>query len=156
MANHRPYHYDSANAERAPETVSLTKDYDGFEDEGDNRLRRVPTHSFDTSESTFAQSELEDGRSSLRWKRNWWTRTKDIVTVKSKRIMSRSTDGIEGGETAYKDGLANDEAHGLLPDIDTTRRLRRKRNYWNYCVLGGISGLTILFVHIPCRLRVID
>ncbi len=112
----------------------------------------MPTHSFETSESTFAESELEDGRSSLNRNRNWWTRIRGIMMVRSKRNMARSTDGNEEGG-AYKDGFANDEAHGLLSDIDATRRVRRKRNYWNCCVFGGISGLTILFVHIPCRLR---
>ena len=49
---------------------------------------------------------------------------------------------------AYKDGFVDGEGEDLLPDITAARKLRKKRNCWNYCVFGGISGLTILFVHL--------
>lgn len=49
---------------------------------------------------------------------------------------------------AYKDGFVDGEGEGLLPDITATRKRRPKRNCWNYFVFGGISGLTILFVHL--------
>ena len=43
------------------------------------------------------------------------------------------------------DDLKNGLDQALLQDsLSTARRNRRKRTWYNYCIFGGISGLTIL------------
>ena len=43
------------------------------------------------------------------------------------------------------DDLKNGLDQALLQDsFSAARRARRKRSWYNYCIFGGISGLTIL------------
>lgn len=65
------------------------------------------------------------------------------MTVRSRRKISLGEDGED-----VKDALL---------ERDTTvdyaaRKIRRQRNCWNYCVFGGISGLTILAILLTLNL----
>jgi hypothetical protein len=98
---------------------------------------RKPLNSFDTQEED--DDFLEDGldirsrrssqsRGSRRRRTSWW----QTMVMRARRKISMDD---------LKNGL--DEA--LLQDsFATSRRSRRKRTWYNYCIFGGISGLTIL------------
>lgn len=96
---------------------------------------RKPLNTFDTLEED--DGFLEDGLSIPRRRRrssrgsrrrtSWWRN----MVVRARRKISMDD---------LKNGL--DEA--LLQDSFASRRTRRKRTWYNYCIFGGISGLTIL------------
>lgn len=85
------------------------------------------------------EEDLEDGivERSAKVSSSWWW-LKDIMTVRARRKASL--------EVGYKD---LDDAARLLADVQAVRQTRRKRNWYNYCIFGGISGLSILFVFSP-------
>jgi hypothetical protein len=135
----RSQHDDAADSESA----ALTQHYDGLHDARARSPSRVPTHSFDTSDCTLNAGEREDAtaaRYARQHRGNWWSATKDIMTIRSRRKISLESDASD-----YKDDFLS-EGEGLVSDNYTMRRTRtrRKRNCWNYCIFGGISGLTIL------------
>jgi hypothetical protein len=81
---------------------------------------RKPLQPFDTP--------LEDALPMRPARRSWWA----LMTVRARR---------KRGADESKEGA--DE--GLLADIYTRRRIsRRTRTWYNYCLFGGISGLTIM------------
>ncbi|CZR67660.1 uncharacterized protein PAC_17559 [Phialocephala subalpina] len=111
---------------------SLTKNYDddvysSSSHESHASLRK-PLSSFDDEDL-----DLEDGFERPHKAKSWWS-WKDIMTVRGRRKASL---GVEG----YRD--LNSHATRLLEDVYAARR-RRKRNWYNYCIFSGISGLTIL------------
>lgn len=95
---------------------------------------RKPLTTFDIQEEA---SDLEDGldylsrrasRSTRSRGRNWWQK----MVARARRKISL-------------DDLKNGLDQALLQDsLSTARRNRRKRTWYNYCIFGGISGLTIL------------
>jgi hypothetical protein len=118
---------------------ALTNDYDDAISESSPHVRK-PLNSFDISD-TFQEEDLEDGfarrRRRKRAKKNWW----NIMGV---RLRKQSPEE----EQLYKDEL--NEA--LLAGTYRNPQTRRKRGWYNYCIFGGISGLSILFVLLclPC------
>jgi hypothetical protein len=88
-----------------------------------------PLSTFDTQDD----SDLEDGPSrsfSSRRSRSssWW----HTMVLRARRKISL-------------DDLKNGLDQALLQDsFSASRRARRKRTWYNYCIFGGISGLTIL------------
>ncbi|TAQ84351.1 hypothetical protein B7494_g7329 [Chlorociboria aeruginascens] len=57
------------------------------------------------------------------------------MTVRPRRTMNGHTN---------MDVLDDESARGLLADVYVKRTLSKKRTWWNYCIFGGISGLSIL------------
>jgi hypothetical protein len=113
---------------------ALTNDYDDAISESSPPVRK-PLNSFDISD-TFHDDDLEDGfarRRRKRAKKNWW----NIMGV---RLRKQSLEEEE--EEAYKAELSE----ALLAGTYRNTRTRRKRGWYNYCIFGGISGLSILFV----------
>ena len=97
---------------------------------------RKPLNIFDTQEED--DDFLEDGfeirsrRSSRsrgsRRRTSWW----QTMVMRARRKIT-------------VDDLKNGLDEALLQDsFATSRRSRRKRTWYNYCIFGGISGLTIL------------
>lgn len=89
-----------------------------------------PLNTFDTQED---DSDLEDGLESAsrhrpRSRRNWWQN----MVVRARRKISMED---------LKNGL--DQAL-LQGEMGMSRSKRRKRTWYNYCIFGGIGGLTIL------------
>jgi hypothetical protein len=97
-------------------------------------LRISRTQPNDISD-TFHDDDLEDGfarrKRRKRAKKNWW----NIMGV---RLRKQSLEE----EEAYKAELSE----ALLAGTYRNTRTRRKRRWYNYCIFGGISGLSILFV----------
>jgi thioesterase domain-containing protein len=97
---------------------------------------RKPLNTFDIQEED--DEFLEDGfdircrRSSQsrrsRRRTSWWQNM--IVRARRKISMDDLKNGLD--EALLQDSFA------------MTRRSRRKRTWYNYCIFGGISGLTIL------------
>jgi hypothetical protein len=112
---------------------TLTNDYDDAISESSSPVRK-PLNSFDISD-TFHDDDLEDGfarrKRRKRAKKNWWN-------IMGMRLRKQSLDE----EEAYKAELSE----ALLAGTYRNTRTRRKRGLYNYCIFGGISGLSILFV----------
>ena len=73
---------------------------------------------------------------------NGWWGVKDIMTMTVRARRKGSLDSSRNG-SVYRD-----EGKALLLDgrYTGTRWMKRRRGWVNYCVFGGISGLSILFV----------
>jgi hypothetical protein len=81
---------------------------------------RKPLQPFDTA--------LENGGPLRPRRRNWWNM---VVRARRRNEADESKEGV---------------TEGLLADIYTKRRSsRRVRNWYNYCVFGGISGLSVMY-----------
>jgi hypothetical protein len=88
---------------------------------------RKPLNAFDTEVEDY---DLEDGfdNRGRRTRRSWW----QTILMRARRKISL-------------DDLKNGLDQALLQDsLSLNRRQRRKRTWYNYCIFGGISGLTIL------------
>ncbi|KAG4432312.1 hypothetical protein IFR05_012219 [Cadophora sp. M221] len=98
---------------------------------------RKPLTSFDTNDDLDEEFlDLEDGyipaaKGDRYWTGKGWWGAKDIMTVRSRRKASVDS------------SIYRDEGKTLL---DTRYTRRRRRSWFNYCIFGGISGLSILFV----------
>jgi hypothetical protein len=119
-------------SESPEHSQALTDDYDDAISESSPHVRK-PLNSFDISD-TFPEEDLEDGFARRRRKRakNWW----NIMGV---RLRKQS---LEEEEEAYRAELSE----ALLAGTYRNTRTRRKREWYNYCIFGGISGLSILSV----------
>lgn len=121
---------------------SLTKDYDDdvySSSSHESDALRKPLSSFDDEDL-----DLEDGFAERTHKVKSWWNWKDRMTVRERRKASLEGEG-------YKD--LNEDTTRLLADVYAARLIRRKRNWYNYCIFGGISGLTISLVPFPPRLN---
>ena len=87
---------------------------------------RKPLEEFDT-DSTLIEDGLSSRPSRSRRKR-WWER----MVIRARR--KHSLDGLR------------EVTEGLLAGSNSRRRVERKRTWYNYCIFGGISGLTVLYV----------
>lgn len=82
---------------------------------------------------------LENGLPLRPRRRTWWE-----MVVRSRRRCEM-------------EGLKEDATEGLLalPDVYTKRRTaRRLRGLYNYCIFGGISGLSIMYEILPKFLEI--
>jgi hypothetical protein len=118
----RQTHYNPGSPVAPQYDDDATSDYSGFA--GQNRK---PIHSFD--------STLEDGLHAPKPKRSWWD-----MTIRARR-RNDDGEGKEGEALLSVDG----KDVGSLADIHARRRaVKRKRRWYNYCICGGVSGLTLL------------
>ena len=108
-------------------------DYDPSGEESVQKSRK-PLATFDTSDSILQDVEngfvKKERRRSRR--KNWW----DSMAMRARRKLS----------TDSNMNLRDDADGPLLGDLATRKKVRRKRTWYNYCIFGGISGLTILCV----------
>ncbi|KAH6723666.1 hypothetical protein BKA61DRAFT_502163 [Leptodontidium sp. MPI-SDFR-AT-0119] len=104
---------------------------------------RKPLTSFETNDDLDEEFlDLEDGyipstKGDRYWTGKAWWGAKDIMTVRSRRKGSVDS-------SVYRD-----EGKTLL-DARYTRR--RRRSWFNYCIFGGISGLSILAILLTTNL----
>lgn len=132
-------HHNPRRISESPEgeRSALTRDYDddAFSSSHEsNASVRKPLSSFCTDD----EEDLEDGfvKKSAKVRGFWW-RLKNTMTVRERRKASLGAEG-------YKD--LNDDVSRLLADVYAAKQTRRTRNWYNYCIFGGISGLSILLV----------
>lgn len=127
-----------------PSAIALTQDYDddiySSSSHGSHASLRKPLSSFDDEDL-----DLEDGFAERPHKVKSWWNWKHIMTLRERGKASLKLGG-------YKD--LNRNATRLLADVYAARRTRRQRNWYNYCVFGGISGLTILLVSFPLQFSI--
>jgi hypothetical protein len=95
------------------------------EDSAEGSLRK-PLEEFDI-DSTLIEDGLSSRPSRSRRKR-WWER----MVIRARR--KHSLDGLR------------EVTEGLLAGSNPRRRIEGKRTWYNYCIFGGISGLTVLYV----------
>jgi hypothetical protein len=125
--------FESPEGERS----ALNRDYDddtfSSSSQESNASLRKPLSSFCTDDD----EDLEDGivTRPAKVRSSWWS-FKNIMTVRERRKASLEAEGYKG----------LDDAPRLLADVHAVRQTRRKRNWYNYCIFGGISGLSILLV----------
>jgi len=125
--------------EQDPEAANLAKDYDHAVLDARYSSKPTSCHTDDIQEG-----DIEDGlvkeRDRAKRRRNW-TGFWRTMTVGLRRGGSL--------DVIYEDVPDQD---GLLQNTNTQRRTRRKRNWYNCCVFGGISGLAVLYgpLSLPC------
>jgi len=77
----------------------------------------------------FDEARLEDARPRRYQRRNWWSLMVMLVRRKNNKMMESKENLTEG----------------LLAGVQSPRRMAyKKRNWYNYCIFGGIGGSTIL------------
>jgi len=160
MANdttHHHHHHHHHQADDAGDTTPTTqllhnKSHDGASPTSSWSSTRQALTSLERSSDGLDDEELdlEDGFAGQvaserdRDMRTGWCGIKDIMTVRSRRRGSPDS-RVE----AYKDHVGLNGS--LLTRIWS--KGRRRRTWYNYCLFGGISGLTILLVlHLPAMI----
>lgn len=110
--------------EQDSETAGLTNDYDDSASLGSGSYAGRPSTSFDREEQDL---DLEDG---LVGKRTWSNSFWDKMTIRSRSV--------------FKGSLDKGRSDGLIRET-FSRPTRRKTSWYNCCIFGGISGLSILY-----------
>ena len=84
----------------------------------------------------FTPFTIDDGLPRRQRRRRWW----ESMVVRSRRHHSTT------GMGQYKDEVGEESTEGLLSPVSpqSIRISRRTRSWYNYCIFGGISGLTIM------------
>lgn len=86
---------------------------------------RKPSNTFDVSAEDVSPRYLK--------RRSWWSSM--VVRARRKNDMEESKEGSAEGLLA---------SEGLLPELYARRISRRRRSFYNYCIFGGISGLSVM------------
>lgn len=123
----KDYDYDDANSEHSsPEVETLRK----------------PLDSFDTEDGTWYPEDLEDGLATRSSKGKGWSRWWKMSVREPRRKQSpvKPDDRDE-----FKEGFSNDH-QGIFASICRRSTKRRRVSWYNYCIFGGISGLSVMLV----------
>ena len=129
------------------DTTPLTQDYDyddaNSEDSSSEvETLRKPLDSFDTEDGILCPEDLEDGLATRSSKGKGWSR----LWKMNMRGRRRKQSQVKPDDThEFIEGFGNDH-HGILASI-CRRSTKKKRAWWyNYCIFGGISGLSVMLV----------
>ncbi len=145
------HHHLQHQLSQSPNPLTATP-HDKYDDASStfSSPTRKPLNFFDDDRDDLQAYDLEDGFTHANGKTregywisskgsSWWG-IKDIITVRTKKKGS-----LESVSVGYKDESGD---LPFLPSVGTYPGRKRRRGWSNYCIFGGISGLTILFVYL--------
>jgi hypothetical protein len=112
---------------RSPAAADYDDAMSDYSSSGESQ--RKPIHTFETS------AALEDALPRRKSKRrSWWSSM--VIRARRKNEMDDNKDG-------QSEGLLAPE--GLLAESYLRRiTISRRRTWYNYCIFGGISGLSVM------------